>query len=264
MKCPKCGRELRPSKKSPDYGLCDTCKKKVYYKDIKSTPKEKKKHPAIKGCGMFLLLVIVLSFLLVLFASLSSSDTEKDQTKTEKTNSEIKANTSEMLDYIAEQAKKSYNEGSSESKRDEALNFISTNYPNYFNDNETMEKAIYYGYYLEYAYSQNGSDNLYAKLGTDTYQAVKYVYRGAEKVEDESTQENLRQIEETLMEIDSTNNYANSISQQESQVEEEKVWIPKTGTKYHKSPTCSGMTDATEVYLSKANEMGYTQCQKCY
>lgn len=28
MKCPKCGQELRPSKKDPDYMLCFDCKKK--------------------------------------------------------------------------------------------------------------------------------------------------------------------------------------------------------------------------------------------
>lgn len=28
MKCPKCGQELRPSKKDPDYMLCYDCKKK--------------------------------------------------------------------------------------------------------------------------------------------------------------------------------------------------------------------------------------------
>lgn len=28
MLCPKCGNELRISKKDPSYGLCDTCRKK--------------------------------------------------------------------------------------------------------------------------------------------------------------------------------------------------------------------------------------------
>lgn len=28
MKCPKCGQELKPSKKDPDYMLCFNCKKK--------------------------------------------------------------------------------------------------------------------------------------------------------------------------------------------------------------------------------------------
>ena len=28
MRCPKCGNEVRPSKKYPGYYLCDTCKKR--------------------------------------------------------------------------------------------------------------------------------------------------------------------------------------------------------------------------------------------
>ena len=159
-----------------------------------------------------------------------------------------------MVDYIANEAKKSANQSATEEKKNEAIEFIYSNYPNYYIDNETMEKVLYYGYYLEYAYSKNGSNNLYANLGIDAYQAVKYVYRGTENVEDESTQENLRQIDEALKEIGYTNNAD----------EEKKVWIPKNGSKYHESQTCSGMTDATEVLLSKAKEMGYSACKKCY
>ena len=67
--------------------------------------------------------------------------------------------------------------------------------------NETMEKTMYYGYYLEYAYSKNGPENIYANLGIDTYQAVKGVYRNVDKVEDDIVQENLRQIEEWLSKL---------------------------------------------------------------
>lgn len=110
-------------------------------------------------------------------------------------------NTSAMVDYIASEAKKSANQSSSEEKRDEALNYISSTYPDYFTDNETMEKTMYYGYYLEYAYAKNGSDNLYANLGIDTYQVVKYIYRNAETADSDYTKENLRQIKETLSEL---------------------------------------------------------------
>lgn len=33
MKCPRCGNELRRSKKNPNYGLCDTCRKKYRWID---------------------------------------------------------------------------------------------------------------------------------------------------------------------------------------------------------------------------------------
>lgn len=107
-------------------------------------------------------------------------------------------NTSEMVDYIAQQAKTSAEESVSDAKRDEAVEYIRANYPNYYSDNAAMEKAMYYGYYLEYAYEENGSSDPYAVLGMNTYQAVKYVYRGAETVDAQSTQENLGQIAESL------------------------------------------------------------------
>lgn len=106
------------------------------------------------------------------------------------------ANTTAMVDYIATEAQKSANQAATDKKRDEAIDFIASTYPEYFSDNGTMEQAIYYGYYLEFAY--DASESQYAELGMDVEQAVKYVYRGTETVEDEHVQENLRQIAEIL------------------------------------------------------------------
>ena len=106
-----------------------------------------------------------------------------------------KPNTSSKVDEISIQAKndaKNIDDG----KTIEAINFIKENYPNYFESNEVMEKTMYYGYLLEYGYKNK--NNNYADLGMDAYQVVKYVYRGAEKVEDISTQENLKQIVKDL------------------------------------------------------------------
>ena len=41
------------------------------------------------------------------------------------------------------------------------------------------------------------------------------------------------------------------------------VWIPQSGSKYHKYSTCSGMEGATEVTLEEAESMGYEPCKKC-
>lgn len=105
-------------------------------------------------------------------------------------------NTSAMVDKIALQARDDAKSIDS-AKTDEAISYIRDNYPDYFTDNATMEKAMYYGYLLEYAYKKTDNKN-YTDLGMDTYQAIKYVYRGAETVEDTATQENLKQIEDTL------------------------------------------------------------------
>ena len=42
------------------------------------------------------------------------------------------------------------------------------------------------------------------------------------------------------------------------------VWIPKTGSKYHSSSTCSGMKNPQYVTISVAISSGYTPCSKCY
>lgn len=114
---------------------------------------------------------------------------------------DIEVNTSSMVDAIANAARASANYSSSEEKREEALSYIADHYPNYFIDNNTMELTMYYGYYLEYAYARNGSDNVYANLGMDTYQAVKDVYRNTETTEDEHVLANLEQIKELLQEV---------------------------------------------------------------
>lgn len=118
---------------------------------------------------------------------------------------EPEANTSAKVDALALAAKQDVEEnGVSDTKRDEAVAFIVDHYPDFYTDNETMEQAISYGYWLEYAYESDESARDYAELGMDLEQAVKYVYRGAESVEDDATQENLRQIRESLEAIGQT------------------------------------------------------------
>lgn len=137
------------------------------------------------------------------------------------------ANTSAMVDYIAAEAQKSANQAATDEKRDEAIDFIASAYPEYFSDNDTMEHALYYGYYLEFAYDINESQ--YAELGMDVEQAVKYVYRGTETVEDKHVQENLRQIAEILEALgyDAKTEEAET-AQPASQVEEAAIPEPES------------------------------------
>ena len=86
-----------------------------------------------------------------------------------------------------------------------ALDFIRDNYPDFYVDDETMEKTIYYGALLQYYFDdiQNDFENYryFYVIGRDAYEAVKYVYRGYETVETESTQINLESIGETIPKI---------------------------------------------------------------
>ena len=97
---------------------------------------------------------------------IESIETEVATTEAEpapETETVPEANTSAMVDYIAAEAQKSANQAATDEKRDEAIDFIASAYPEYFSDNDTMEHALYYGYYLEFAYDINESQ--YAELG---------------------------------------------------------------------------------------------------
>ena len=45
---------------------------------------------------------------------------------------------------------------------------------------------------------------------------------------------------------------------------EQMVWIPSSGSKYHKTSTCSNMSNPKEVTLSYAEVNGFTPCKRCY
>ena len=174
---------------------------------------EKKKNSK----GKMLLIAIVIFLAIGIISGVAhnlTGSTPKDTSKA-KTSDSIKAtnddadfqdqvkdaapNTSDMVDKIALQAKQDA-ATIDEAKTDEAITYIKETYPNYFDDNDVMEKTMYYGYLLEYAYKDTDNSPL-TNLGMDTYQAVKYVYRGAETIDDDGTQENLRQISEDLEKV---------------------------------------------------------------
>lgn len=57
-------------------------------------------------------------------------------------------------------------------------------------------------------------------------------------------------------------NAAQQASAQEKQ--EEMVWIPSSGSKYHSRSGCSGMKNPSQVTLSDAKSKGYTACKRCH
>lgn len=101
-------------------------------------------------------------------------------------------NTSARVDAIVEFAKNAHLGGTTSNKEvgNEAAAFIIEIHPNYFTSNETMEKAMLCGYFLEHGYF--GQD--VSECGRDVAQAVKYVYRGEETPDSDSTKANLEQI----------------------------------------------------------------------
>ncbi|MCI7098313.1 MAG: MFS transporter [Lachnospiraceae bacterium] len=123
---------------------------------------------------------------------------------------------SAMVDAIGTLAK-SDAETATDDQLEDAVTFITNTYPEYFDSPETMEKTMYYGYLLDYAYEDD--QDPYSELGTDTYQIVKYVYRGTENPEDQSVQENLNQITKDLAALSIVTPYQESVEAEESRQE---------------------------------------------
>lgn len=49
-----------------------------------------------------------------------------------------------------------------------------------------------------------------------------------------------------------------------TQPTEEMVWIPATGSKYHRNSSCSNMKNPSQVSKDEAISRGYEPCKKCY
>ena len=103
-------------------------------------------------------------------------------------------NTSAMVDQIGFTAK-DYADSLTDDEANEIISIIMETNPQFYDGADEMELFMWYGYLLDYKYDDSDTRS---QLGTDLCQAIKYVYRGAELATDDSTLENLSQIDEHL------------------------------------------------------------------
>ena len=65
-----------------------------------------------------------------------------------------------------------------------------------------------------------------------------------------------------------TTSSTSSVQQNSSTVtqtpSDEMVWIPRTGSKFHRNASCSNMKDPTQERRQEAESRGYEPCKKCY
>lgn len=80
----------------------------------------------------------------------------------------------------------------------EIIDIIREHFSAYYDGEKCMELYMYYGYLLDYAFDDSDPRS---SLGTNLVQAIKYVYREAESIDDDHTQENLKQIQKNLENI---------------------------------------------------------------
>lgn len=105
------------------------------------------------------------------------------------------AGSNQMVDALISTARENA-KSCDDANAEAALQYLIDNHPEYYTDSTTMEAVIYNGALVEYYYKE--VDRNRASIGMDAEQAVKYVYRGAETIEDDATQENLRQVQEGI------------------------------------------------------------------
>lgn len=80
----------------------------------------------------------------------------------------------------------------------EIIDIIREHFSAYYDGEKCMELYMYYGYLLDYAFDDSDPRS---SLGINLVQAIKYVYREAESIDDNHTQENLKQIQKSLENI---------------------------------------------------------------
>ena len=71
--------------------------------------------------------------------------------------------------------------------------------------------------------------------------------------------------EPTTAKVEKTTQKPTTQPQTQSSVSDnEAVYIPKSGKRYHSDPTCSGMKEPRKVSIKEAQDLGYTACGRCY
>ena len=172
-----------------------------------------------------LILIIVVAVIIV-SAIIGNLDTAEDNTanNVSETNSDLNTAytwdpasastdecTSARVDEIYKKAiddVKRVSEDEIENVWEESFEYLKEHANNFYESNEIMEKSMYYGYFI-YEYIEENSpaaniselpDSVRAayEAGYNTVKAIKYVYRGVDQIEDESTQNALTDAQNAL------------------------------------------------------------------
>lgn len=84
-----------------------------------------------------------------------------------------------------------------------------------------------------------------------------------EQAEKEAQEQAEREAQEQA-EIEAQEQAQQSQASANMDSQEQMVWIPQSGSKYHNNSSCSGMNNPRQVTISEAQNMGYKPCNKCY
>lgn len=114
--------------------------------------------------------------------------------------------------------------------------------------------------------SKEGSYKVYVKCGDVKSNTLAFSIEDKEakrKAEEEAKKQAELEAQKKAEEEAAAQAAAEAEAQAE-EPQEEMVWIPASGSKYHSNSSCSGMNNPTQVTKSDAEARGYTPCKRCH
>lgn len=185
--------------------------------------------------------------------------------------------TSAQADSIARKARDAANSATDEDIST-AYEYIKANYTDCFKDDTTMEQMMYYGWLLEYKYEGDTEKQDYYTLGQNAEQLAKYVYRGSDTADSDSTKANIEQVGKSIDAIEQAKAAAEKAAAEKAAAEQSEasnstdtssteensrtVYITETGKKYHYANPC-GRGTYYSCTLAEAQARGLEPCGKC-
>lgn len=185
--------------------------------------------------------------------------------------------TSAQADSIARKARDAANSATDEDIST-AYAYIKANYTDCFKDSTTMEQMMYYGWLLEYKYEGDTEKQDYYTLGQNAEQLAKYVYRGSDAADSDSTKANIEQVGKSIDAIEQAKAAAEKAVAEKAAAEQSEasnstdtsstkensrtVYVTKTGKKYHYANPC-GRGTYSPCTLAEAQARGLEPCGKC-
>lgn len=207
--CRRCGEPIDIRTKRADGSLqCPNCKVIYRPRSEQSQQRNHARKPQKRRKSMKLIAGIAFLLLLLIILVGSCGNNENDTITSpiqEQPINEIDSNTTAKVDDLITKAKADAESANAADLASNAWKWIVDTVPEWYDSNEIMEKAIYNGALVEYYFTDK--DDIRAEVGMDTVQAVKYVYRGAEAVLDDATQENIQQVKEGIEKVSTSGGY---------------------------------------------------------
>lgn len=117
---------------------------------------------------------------------------------------------------------------------------------------------------LQTAYNHLSSSDKETILNYSLLTAASNTYAGLKAADEERKAAEKKAEEERKAAEEKAEQERLAAAAKEAESSGEMVWIPRTGSKYHRTSTCSNMKNPSQVTREQAESWGYDPCKKCY